>query len=197
MQVILICKHCGKKFECVAGIQCYCSKECRIAFDTAKKKQAVIDSHKPRICKRCDKEFIPTHNSQLYCSDVCRYIRRQTQKKLAPKIELDNSKRTYTCKHCGAVFSSVRKRLFCCERCLMLWHSNYHNQQATMIKICMNCGKEYSGKNQKYCGEACKIAAEKAKKARRKKTLSIAKINEQARSQRLSYGQLVAREWMG
>ena len=38
--------------------------------------------------------------------------------------------------------------------------------------------------------------AEKLRK-RRKKIISIAVVNEQARSQRLSYGQLVAREWMG
>ena len=41
-------------------------------------------------------------------------------------------------------------------------------------------------------------AKPKSNKRKKKiKILSIAKINEQARSQNLTYGKLVARQWMG
>ena len=194
---IRICELCGKEYESRTSTSKYCSSKCREKMGGIKQRQAYIDNRTQKKCKKCGKEFMPGHMTQVYCSETCRFLSRQIHKKQAPKVQVDDPKGLYVCKGCGETFASARKKLFCSKKCNHYYFTCLNNNLNKAPQVCSYCKKEYAGTRQKYCSSACQIAAEKARKARRKKTLSIAKINEQARSQRLSYGQLVAREWMG
>ena len=125
------------------------------------------------------------------------------------------------CKICGKEFKNAHKlKLFCSELCrkeAMRLRSKQANdkkreERTPIICKCGICGKEFETNtvNRKYCVGRCTRKAREAVlrkadakrnikiKTKKKKNIeSIVTVNNQAKQQNLSYGKLVAREWMG
>lgn len=68
------------------------------------------------------------------------------------------------CKNCGIKIRSIKgkkKRLFCSDKCRMIWWNNHKdqvNRKAYYTFICKGCGKEfksYGNNGRTYCSIAC------------------------------------------
>lgn len=119
------------------------------------------------------------------------------------------------CLECGADFKMRFRRTekFCSENCKTAFYNKIAREKKEK-KVCIICGKQFDGRNRKYCSAECqnegknarnskyayeyayrykKPEAEKKPQKKKKPSLSLAKINELARAEGLNYGQYVAK----
>ena len=68
------------------------------------------------------------------------------------------------CKNCGLKIRSIqgrKKRVFCSDKCRMMWWNNHQDQvkrKAFYTITCKGCGKEfisYGNKNRAFCSVSC------------------------------------------
>lgn len=128
-------------------------------------------------CKICGKEFEKTQKqwAKKYCSQKCalegrRRNGRFRQGNYAEKSLADGLS-TFVCAWCGEEFRHVRKKKYCSKKC-----------QAEADRMSQRKSR------QKY-----KIT--KRNKQSENWAVELAKINEKARSQGLSYGQLEGKKY--
>ena len=69
-----------------------------------------------------------------------------------------------SCKNCGLRITSIKgrkKRVFCSDKCRMLWWNNHKdqvNRKAFYTIVCKGCGKEfisYGNKSRQFCSFEC------------------------------------------
>ena len=145
----------------------YCSPECRTKYG----KKQWTHYEETIKCAMCGEEFVSRHRLRMYCSDECR-------------IKADRLKRNkeVTCT-CGKKFIGFGK--YCSSTCRAKNRKVYVG-----IKTCRICGMTFYGKaNTRLCDE-CK------KKPKKKKGDPIIDKAVEARKKGMSYGQLVALEYM-
>lgn len=168
------CKLCGTNFTPTNARQIYC-KECGKDSTRIRQKMSIYkyktdkmyNGLKVKICPECGNEF-KTEFDRKFCTKKCADIHIQ--------------KRT-ECSYCGVNFFDKNIPMdhyghryhFCCEEHKIAYKSE-QNIRKYGIKICLNCGKEYSNANKKFCSQECDftyLAAHKIEKKPKEKTKPI------------------------
>lgn len=112
-----------------------------------------------------------------------------------------------TCIICGKEFERTRdKQIMCSETCRRKKVSLDRKNQPKHEKKCAMCGKFFmaTSSNNKYCSDECKEQGKydsEVRKGRRKRNpkkdpLILSRLNQEARSQGLTYGQLQAQKYI-
>ena len=171
------CKLCGKEFVSQRSTRKYCD-ECAPKQDSEKKRLAkAYEASKRRTyiepapidytCEECGKTFknIPrlVHKKNVsnsvvnpeyvyFCSPKCkkRYLTKTSEciycHKPLKDVPLENIR----------IKNEDARQFYCSEEC--------REKQLTIgrygVKICKNCGKEYSSSNKTFCSMVCKRIAE-------------------------------------
>jgi len=71
------------------------------------------------------------------------------------------------CRQCGAALikSGARQKKFCSDTCRSMWwsrHTYLYKHKEENKRACIHCGRifnSFQGKNRKYCGRDCYVAA--------------------------------------
>ena len=159
----LICQCCGQPFEptCHISRQKYCSKECRIKYNNAKR----YYSEPVDVCLECGEQVEQIGERGRYrrfCSDQCR-IRYHAKKEQERNRNRERPKQL--CPNCGMEFEPTwgngQARRFCSDGCRIEWWKEYHKENkidTPSEKKCICCGKEFHadkwhGGN--YCSRDC------------------------------------------
>lgn len=119
------------------------------------------------ICPVCKREFVPSQSAQKYCCVECRVAYYANLKKKTTE--------KYECACCGTIFESDRRKKYCSVKCQRKGKGS--NSRTT-------------SKKRKSNSFFARISAPKKKKNGK---LTLAEINELARSEGLNYGQYVAK----
>lgn len=111
-----------------------------------------------------------------------------------------------TCEACGKKFESdVSYQKYCSHKCAVtayqikrkgeIFRQRFNKEKYT----CRWCGKQFDSNTPvEFCSAACRKAHRRKKKTDNKKNMKeIARINELARSEGLTYGQYLARHGYG
>ena len=161
------CKNCGQEFEptCHITRQKFCSKECRYAYNNAKRHYAGIPLD---ICPGCGDEVEQTGERgrrRRFCSDRCRV--RYWQEKWKERRQA-REKAKQICPNCGKEFAPEwgqgKQRRFCCDECRVEWWAAYHRanpSEEAPAEQCAICGAPLEGRKrgQTYCSRFCYLLA--------------------------------------
>lgn len=110
-------------------------------------------------CKFCGKEF-KQKGKENFCSKSCAAkFNTNKSKQLSKAIKLKNIENynlnPKVCKQCGKTIPyEKRHRSFCDSSCAATYN-NLHKGHEKQECFCMNCGKEISNKERKYCSNKC------------------------------------------
>jgi len=158
METELTCLLCGKSFHptCHISRQKYCSRECRVKYNNAKRH---FDG-KVNVCPNCDKDIKQEQGGrrQRFCDEKCRW--EYNRKKLHEQRKEEREK---VCPNCGKEFQpkwkTGRQQRFCCEQCRKTWWNEYRKtNEAQAEPNCIYCGKEIEFRKRgiaKYCSRYC------------------------------------------
>lgn len=110
-----------------------------------------------------------------------------------------------TCKKCGKIYvKSFSHQLYCSRECRQAGRSDIANIGYKKLNRCAYCGAEFLGGG-KYCSQDCRVIHTNIEKCRRERArrmkageLSpLAKINDMARREDLSYGKYLEKHGYG
>jgi predicted nucleic acid-binding Zn ribbon protein len=151
-----------------------------------------------RICvnPKCKREFTTNRHNQSTCGPSCQIEMNRIRnyenyiKRKMPKAK---------CKYCGKEFIKGRGMIYCSPSC----KEAYHFENANTVNChCVVCGSDFKAEfKTDYCSETCRTIARNlglsTKSDRRKKKRDPISIKAaEARAQGISYGQLVAKEYI-
>lgn len=150
---------CCNEFEHNNTTRKYCSNDCKLKAQYARKNKQYQDKEKTkRICDFCGKEYIITRKDNRYCSDKCRKECRLSK----------NNDKKYThsiiCATCNNQKDNVPKNTkYCSYECSRIATLKRQEEQRKPLKkilearICPHCQKEFipTRSNQKYCSSEC------------------------------------------
>lgn len=129
-----------------------------------------------KVCKWCGKEFETPNKQSRYCSDECR-------KEVIKKTSRESKRKTYKelkkikkCKWCGKEFTDKYRRSYCSAEC---------QKEA-------NRKRSRDDYEQKYKHIERKTKKKTRERSFEQRSKSIARKNELARQQGMSYGEWVA-----
>lgn len=159
----LTCLCCGQPFKpsCHKTRQKYCSRECCVKYNNAKRYYTVpVDT-----CPECGGHIEQTGERgrlRRFCSDRCR-IKHNSKKQQEANRNRERPKQT--CPNCGIEFQPTwgngQARRFCCDSCRIEWWKEYHkvnHKERDSERICVCCGKEFRADNWhggEYCSREC------------------------------------------
>lgn len=109
-------------------------------------------------CKWCDKEFIQK-GKEHFCSKSCAAKFNTEKSRIKSNEKHINFVNEYNmhpqhCQYCGKVLTFKRRfRKFCNSSCAAKFNNKLRNKKLA-IK-CLNCGKEISKQNTKFCCNKC------------------------------------------
>lgn len=124
-----------------------------------------------------------TGKSTMYCTNKCKVaswkaknpgMARELRKRETPKQPTQCLYYAGQCRQCGAAFGARRKRAFCTAACESRWFYLETRQSiAPSFRTCASCGSLFANRPHKtrptdFCSEACRIAATRAQRLRRK-----------------------------
>lgn len=159
MEAMHECKHCGKAFEptCHASRQIFCSKECRIKHNNAKRYAPPGNA-----CMECGAALTQSGQrgkNRKFCGDACRiayHVKKAAEKK---RIERQTPR---VCPNCGKDFVPMWEKggipRFCSDDCRIEWWREYHKTHPGSGESktkCAYCGQKLGGSGGKYCSRAC------------------------------------------
>lgn len=158
----LTCKYCGKSFEptCHISRQKYCSQECRVKYNNAKRYYGGLVN----TCPECGEHIEQSGERgrwRRFCSDRCRkeYNRKKQQEK-----RHSEKRPKQICPNCGREFQPEwgdKPRRFCSDTCRVEWWKEYHKanpQEETGERKCVCCGREFQSDRWhggEYCSRDC------------------------------------------
>jgi len=159
----LICLCCGQPFKpsCHKTRQKYCSRECCIKYNNAKRYYTIpVD-----ICPECGGHIEQTGERgrfRRFCSDRCRVVYHG---KKAQERKRNIKRPPQICPNCGKEFTMdwgmSANRRFCCDDCRIEWWKEYHRsnpKEQSSERNCICCGKEFRADNWHggdYCSREC------------------------------------------
>ena len=103
------------------------------------------------------------------------------------------------CPYCGKEFIRTRNaQRYCSDKCRMLYNRKNPTIQEEELReyTCSYCGKTFKwDRKKKYCSDECRerAAGRRQRNPRKPKGLPLYKIEELARKENLTYGQVVAK----
>lgn len=159
MGTVLVCLLCGKPFEptCHISRQKYCSDECRVKYNNAKR----YFGGEMDTCPECGDHVEQTGEKgrwRRFCSDRCRIV-YNGKKKQQRRNNRERPKQV--CPNCGIEFQPEwghgKARRFCSDKCRIEWWKEYHKANSIEISAerkCACCGREFHS-NKWHGGEYC------------------------------------------
>lgn len=156
------CLCCGQTFvpTCHKTRQKYCSRECCIKYNNAKRYGTVPAD----TCPECGSPVEQTGERGRYrrfCSDQCRTV---FHKKQQQERRHSMEKPKQVCPNCGIEFQpgwSSGTRRFCSDECRKEWWKEYHKANPKELpaeRICICCGNKFhsdSWHGGEYCSREC------------------------------------------
>lgn len=127
-----ICQNCGEKYLWTDGHpHKFCSIKClrewqKIHKVESRPKEPVLYNKK---CEYCGEEFSTFYSNQKYCSYECSYEANKKQHR--DKWSESYVPKTYICKECGSVFTTVcgdTHHTFCCSSCAERYERRIEHQ---------------------------------------------------------------------
>lgn len=99
------------------------------------------------------------------------------------------------CRNCGKEFVREKNaQKHCSAKCRRLWNSGKKSIHYPKTFTCSWCGIIFEAEQKrKYCCDECRFASYGRRKIRGSNAEKIAKINQLARDEGLTYGQVVAK----
>lgn len=173
------CEICGVWFIPTRSTQKYCS-ECGKHSDHASRKmngyikasikkygtgRPVRECH--NVCKHCGKEFISYRYVKYFCSRDCRI-----------QYNIDHT----FCEFCGKPMTEtdnqydVNGRIWTCsDECKekLAWKNA---REAGKVRVCPQCGKEFIGKDTKFCSRKCYSIYSKTHKHEKEPEQTVMKV---------------------
>lgn len=159
----LTCQCCGQQFKpsCHKTRQKYCSRECCVKYNNAKRYFTVpVDT-----CPECGEQIEQTGERgrlRRFCTDRCRVLYHQ-KKEQERKHSIERPPQI--CPNCGKKFTvdwgMSTNRRFCCDDCRLEWWKEYHRanpKEQSPERTCVCCGKEFhadSWHGGDYCSREC------------------------------------------
>jgi len=96
----------------------------------------------------CGNEIL--NRNTKYCSDECEHLRKN-ERRIVPHHNKE-------CKKCGEPFTGPGRQEYCSSKCKRIAQKKRNQLGISVIsdiKICIICGRKYSGRNNKYCSRTC------------------------------------------
>ena len=166
-KVRIKCKNCGQEFEptCHITRQKFCSDECRIVYNNAKRHYAGIPLDKCPGCGDVVEQTGERGRRRRFCSDRCRV--KYWQEKWKERRQA-REKAKQICPNCGKEFAPEwgqgKQRRFCCDECRVEWWAAYHRanpSEEAPAEQCAICGAPLEGRKrgQTYCSRFCYLLA--------------------------------------
>ena len=109
-------------------------------------------------CKFCGKEF-EQKGKENFCSRSCAAkFNTENSKNVSAQIKLQNIQKynlkPKLCKNCGKIIPYEKRNCdFCCSSCSTTYNNKCRVQKPK--SYCINCGKELSHRESKYCSTKC------------------------------------------
>lgn len=116
-----------------------------------------------KCCVVCGSEFETKSKASKYCSVACeRVVQYKKKAELVVANAYSRANAPQVCQHCGVVYTAVRKRMYCSERC---GNAAFHARRGVVKRgtkfscICAVCGStfEASRPTTDTCSQACYI----------------------------------------
>ena len=193
----LACLNRGKGFipTCHITRQKFCSSECRVRYNNAKRYYTDTPVNECPECgtpiqqsgeagrwrRFCGKAFQPEWGpgtQRRFCGDACRIQWWTDYRKANPSLE----EKPLWCECCGQALRMDQKK-YCSRACYLRAMEETHRQQ-----ICAWCGEEfsvYAGEERQYCCRNCANAAKTAQRTFKKAAAGFGTQNRKA-GQRIS-----------
>ncbi len=156
------CLNCGKPFipTCHITRQKYCSDNCRIRYNNAKRYYSEVPVN---VCPECGEPIQQSGGAgrwRRFCSSRCKQLYHY-KKNLEKRMQRWEAPKQI-CPNCGIEFQPEwgpgKQRRFCSDTCRVTWWGDYHRANPTagpQPAWCAYCGRELTGDQKKYCSREC------------------------------------------
>ena len=161
------CLCCGQAFEptCHISRQKYCSRECCVKYNNAKRYYSTPTD----TCPECGGHIEQSGERGKYrrfCTDRCRV---QYQAKKRRERNRNRERPAQVCPNCGIEFQPEwghgNQRRFCSDACRITWWREYHKAHPKELpaeRKCLCCGKPFNADHWhggEYCSRECYLKA--------------------------------------
>ncbi len=128
METTKECLCCGQPFNptCHISRQKYCSRECQVKYNNARR----YFGGERETCPQCGERIEKSGEKgrwRRFCTDRCRVLYYQNKEQERRK---NRERPKQTCPNCGVEFQQKwdrsASRRFCCDACRLEWWKEYH-----------------------------------------------------------------------
>ena len=162
----LACLNCGKGFTptCHITRQKFCSSECRVRYNNAKRYYTDTPVNECPECGTPIKQSGEAGRWRRFCGKRCRQLYHY--KKWQEKREANYQPPVQICPNCGKDFQPEwgpgTQRRFCGDACRTQWWTDYQKANPSLEEKplwCECCGQALRMDQKKYCSRACYLRA--------------------------------------
>ena len=162
----LACLNCGKGFTptCHITRQKFCSSECRVRYNNAKRYYTDTPVNECPECGTPIKQSGEAGRWRRFCGKRCRQLYHY--KKWQEKREANYQPPVQICPNCGKDFQPEwgpgTQRRFCGDACRTQWWTDYRKANPSLEEKplwCECCGQALRMDQKKYCSRACYLRA--------------------------------------
>ena len=162
----LACLNCGKGFipTCHITRQKFCSSECRVRYNNAKRYYTDTPVNECPECGTPIKQSGEAGRWRRFCGKRCRQLYHY--KKWKEKQQANYQPPIQICPNCGKDFQPEwgpgMQRRFCGDACRIQWWTDYRRANPSLEEKplwCECCGQALRMDQKKYCSRACYLRA--------------------------------------
>ena len=162
----LACLNCGKGFTptCHITRQKFCSSECRVRYNNAKRYYTDTPVNECPECGTPIEQSGEAGRWRRFCGKHCRQLYHY--KKWQEKREANYQPPVQICPNCGKDFQPEwgpgTQRRFCGDACRIQWWTDYRKANPSLEEKplwCECCGQALRMDQKKYCSRACYLRA--------------------------------------
>ena len=162
----LACLNCGKGFTptCHITRQKFCSSECRVRYNNAKRYYTDTPVNECPECGTPIEQSGEAGRWRRFCGKRCRQLYHY--KKWKEKQQANYQPPIQICPNCGKDFQPEwgpgTQRRFCGDACRIQWWTDYRKANPSLEEKplwCECCGQALRVDQKKYCSRACYLRA--------------------------------------
>ena len=162
----LACLNCGKGFipTCHITRQKFCSSECRVRYNNAKRYYTDTPVNECPECGTPIEQSGEAGRWRRFCGKHCRQLYHY--KKWKEKQQANYRPPVQICPNCGKDFQPEwgpgTQRRFCGDACRIQWWTDYRKANPSLEEKplwCECCGQALRADQKKYCSRACYLRA--------------------------------------
>ena len=162
----LACLNCGKGFipTCHITRQKFCSSECRVRYNNAKRYYTDTPVNECPECGTPIEQSGEVGRWRRFCGKRCRQLYHY--KKWKEKQQANYQPPIQICPNCGKDFQPEwgpgTQRRFCGDACRIQWWTDYRKANPSLEEKplwCECCGQALRADQKKYCSRACYLRA--------------------------------------